>query len=682
MRLLLRHGFSGDIFPVNPKYPEIAGLKCYPSLDAIDPDKAIDLAVIYLSADKVIDVVEACGRRGVRAVVVISSGFAEMGDEGRSLQAKLTKIANLHGMAMCGPNCAGIANFVQNFVSYGTTNFINLTEIIRGGVAIMSASGGFGNTIFTYCQERLLGVSHLIGLGNEAVTNSGDFLDVLADDPQVSLVLANLESIRDPAKFFLAADRAARNSKPVIVLKGGRSEVGREAIMTHTAALGGSPESFSGAFKQHGVIQVTDLDELADTAMLLSRCTPSSGNRVGVFSLPGGGTGLLSDNANDFGFVVPELSEGTVEQLRELLPPIATPRNPLDPTAGFGRDSRRLQTALKIFSSDPELDVILFFPLASEVSYAQKLADDLVAVKDEINKPVIVIWTAGRDLEPGAWRTLHQAGIPLFQAASGAFKAMSRAREYARFLDRRQSPDSKDFGAHASVSARIDTSIMGHTAFRSELERFGISFPRQELVTSAAAAADAVAQLGVSALKISSADIPHKTEAGCIRLDVRGKLAAKEAYGHIMDSAKRYAPDAALDGVLVQQMIGKGLELLLGIRTDDQLGPILTVGMGGVLAEILRDVSHRPVPICRSDARQMLAELEGAPLFSGFRGGPRYDVDAVIDAMLGLSAFANAVREFAPEIDLNPVVVLPENMGAIAVDLLAKFSEPKNHKGR
>jgi acetyltransferase len=674
LRLLARHGFSGQVFPVNPKHEEIAGLKCYPTIDAIDRAIEIDVAIINLPANLVVDAVEACGGRAVKSLVVITSGFAELGPEGKALQDELTQVVQSHGMAMCGPNCAGIANFVREFVAYGTTNFIDLQHIIKGSVAIMSASGGFGNTIFTYCQERLIGVSHLIGLGNEAVTDSGDFMSVLADDPDVSVVIANLESIRDPTKFFEATDRASARRTPVVVLKGGRSEAGQHAIMTHTAALGGSPQAFAGAFSQHGVIQVTDLDELADTAMLLCRSAPTSGNRVGIFSLPGGGTGLLSDNADDFGFAVPDLAERTVQELQELLPAIAIAKNPLDPTAGFGRDSVRLQRALKVFAADPNIDVVLFFPLASQIEYSQKLANDLIAIKDEIDKPLIVIWTAGRELEDGAFNTLHAAGVPLFRGTASAFRAMARVRDYALFLERTALPAARDFGPYFGQSVNVRPNQIDDAAIQSELGRFGIRFPRRIIVNSVTEAVLAVEDMGECAFKISSPDIPHRTEADCVRLDVSDATSAAVAYNEIIQNAVSYAPDAQLLGVEVQEMMDKGLELLLGVRTDDQLGPVITVGIGGILAEIVRDVVQRPVPISRADAREMLAQLTGAELFDGFRGGATYDRDAVTDAMLGLSAFADAVSELSPEIDLNPLIVLPDGGTAVAVDCLARFT--------
>jgi acyl-CoA synthetase (NDP forming) len=666
--LLQRYKFPGQVFPVNPKYEKIQGFRCYASVADIPAEAEIDVAIVYLSADQVNDVARACGERGVKALVVISSGFAEVGGDGVRLQQELAATANAYGMAMCGPNCAGLATFVADFVAYGTTNFIDLEDVQKGSVALLSASGGLGNTVFTYCQERQVGLSHLVGIGNEAVSTAADYLDVLVDDPDVSVILGNIEAVRDPVRFFGAADRAAAAARPIVVLKGGRSEAGQHSIMTHTAALGGSPQAFAGAFRKHGIIQVYDLDDLADCAMLLTRITPGVGRRLGVFSLPGGGTGLVSDLAADLGFEVPDLAPETIAKLKQILPDIAIPKNPLDPTAGFGRDSQKMQEALKIFSADPSVDILVFFPLASQVDYSLKLARDLVAVKDAIGKPIVAIWTAGRQLEPGAWHALHDAGIPLFTQTGAAFRALERVRWYAEFLAGRADPEAADFGPHLGQALQDGTP-------RDEIARFGVRMPRAQLATSAEEAAlTAVSFGGPVAMKIASPDIPHKTEAGGVRLGVAGGGAARAAFEEIVAHARVYAPAARIGGVEIQEMVPEGVEILLGVSTDDQLGPILTVGLGGVLTEVLRDVVQRPVPVSRAEARRMLAELRSGWVLDGFRGRPAGDVDALLDTMLGLSALADAWRDRKPEIDLNPVVVLERGRGAVAVDALVQLS--------
>jgi len=664
---LKRFGFPGEVFPINPKYEEIHGFACYPSLAAIPPEKSIDVAVLYLKAELIPDAMRECGDRGVKGVVVITSGFAEVGPEGAALERLVVEAANEFGTAVCGPNCAGLANFNEDFVAYGTTNFIDLQEIKKGSVALLSASGGLGNTVFTYCQERRVGMSHLIGLGNEAVTTSAEFLRQLVRDDSVAIVIGNIEAIRNPTGFFEAVDEAVAADKPVILLKGGRSEAGQHAIMTHTASLGGSAEAYAGAFRKHGVVQVRDLDELADCAMLFSRMTPTSGNRLGVFSLPGGGTALVSDLAADYGFVVPELENETVEVLRKLLPAIAVPKNPLDPTAGFGRDSAQLQEAMKVFAGDPNVDILVFFPLASQLAYSQTLADSLVSVASDITKPAVCIWTAGNHLEAGPWRTLHEAGVPLFTQTDPCFRALQKVREYAVFRERLSQPDASDYG---SFEHKFKVGVNTSRPYAQELlSEFGIRFPRSALATSASQAEEVFGQSTAPVvMKVVSKDVVHKTEAGGVRVGVETAADAREAFNAIIASVSSKCLDAAIEGVEVQEMVASGIEILLGVSTDEQLGPILTVGLGGVMTEVLRDVSMRPVPVSRAEARCMLAELRGFALLEGFRGAPPADIGALLDAILGLSALADAYRASAPEIDVNPVIVGPVGHGVTAVD--------------
>jgi len=512
-----------------------------------------------------------------------------------------------------------------------------------------------------------VGVSHLVGVGNEAVTTSAAFLEAFVDDPAVKIIVANLEAIREPVRFFKAADAAVTFGKPVIILKGGRSEAGIKSIVTHTAALGGSPAAFAGAFRQHAIIQAFDLDELADLAMVLNRTPRFTGNRIGLFSLPGGGTGLVSDIAADHGFVVPDLEQSTVDRLRPILPEIASVKNPLDPTAGFGRDDAKLRAALTIFADDPNVDVLVFFPLASESEYALGLAQSLVDAAKEISKPVVCIWTAGRHLETGAWRLLHESGISLFTSTESCFRALEKVRWYSEVVKTLESPQSQDFGGPSIIRG---TGLGSGTDGRALLTEVGIRFPKSQLARSTNEARSMVQTVGgIAALKISSSAIPHKTEAGGVRLGVDIEAAAG-VFEEIINSAKAFNPSAVIDGVEVQEMIPNGVEMLLGVTSDDQLGPILTIGLGGILTEVLHDIAMRPVPISRIDAEALLSELQGCAVLGEFRGRQAIDREALIGAMLALSKFADLNRDRHPEIELNPIVVGAIGQGAVAVDLV------------
>jgi acetate---CoA ligase (ADP-forming) len=668
---LRRFGYRGRVYPINPKYQEICGFRCFPNLAAIPVEESIDMAIVYLSIEGALAAMDEIAARGIRAAVVITAGFAEVGAEGTLLQERLVQVARDHGIALCGPNTAGIANFSIDLVAYGTTSFDDLHEIVKGPVALVSQSGGMGNAIFTFSQERRVGYSHLVGSGNEALITAADYLEHLIEDPAVGVFLGFIEGIRDPDRFFRAADRAVELGKPIVVLKGGRSETGREAVLSHTAALGGSPQAYEGAFRQHGVVQVKDLADLVEAGMLFSRIKPTIGRRLGVLSLPGGGTGLVSDIAADHGFEVPQFSSATVERLAAVLPPIATVRNPVDPTAGFGRDSEKLQAALRIMAEDPGVDILVFFPLAGEVDYSQKLANDLVAVRDQVDKPVVCIWTAGAHLAAGAYRTLNEAGIPLFHVTDEAFKALAWLREYAEFRERNLGPGASDLGPAAGRTANPAAGA------QRLLHEFGIRTPRSQVAVDANAAVALAAEIGGPvALKIASADVAHKSDVGGVVLGVAGETGVRAAFESVITEVRRQVPGARIDGVEVQEMVPEGVEVLVGVYCDDQLGPMLTVGLGGIFTEALHDVSIRPVPISRADAVDMLAQLKGARVLAGMRGRPAADTEALVDLMLRVSALADALRDHLPELDLNPVVALARGEGVLALDVLFRLGRP------
>jgi acetyltransferase len=674
LAFLRRFGFGGSVFAVNPKHVEVQGYPCFPSVSAIPSVAEIDLAIIFVPAASVAEVVEECGQRGIRAAVVISSGFAEVGVQGASLQERLVKVAQKYNMAMCGPNCAGIANTSTDFIAYGTSHFRRLSTYRKGGLALLTASGGFGNAMFGYCQSRGIGVSHLIGLGNEAVSTAADFLEALVEDPAVEIVGAYLEAIRDPIRFFAAADRAARVSKPVIVLMSGRSAVGRQSVATHTAALAGSARAHSGAFAKHGIIQVHDLDELADVIALLGHGTVVTGGRVGVFSLAGGGTSLVADIASDFGFEIPRLTSETTKDLVDVLPPIATVCNPLDTTAGFARDSAAHQKVLRRFAEDPLLDVVVHFPLASDPDYATSIAADLVAVGREMQKPLVCIWTAGEELQANAWQVLRDGRIPLFTSTTACFRALAQARTHAAHQIGLNDPARTDFGIH-----RGQTSIRADTASQL-LFSFGIALLDSELATSLEAALAFADRVGWPvALKVASRDIAHKSDVGGVALGVRTREAATSAYERLIENARRLAPTAEIDGVYVQPMAPPGLEMLVGLTTDEQLGPTVSVGIGGVFAEVLDDVQQWPIPLSRFDVQAMLDRLRSREVLGEFRGQRVRDLPALIDVILNLSALAESVRERRIEVDLNPVIVGAEGEGVFIVDALVYVDGAVRH---
>ena len=661
-----RLGFTGDIYPINPRYDELAGLRCYPSVLDLEGNPP-DVAVIYLNAAAAVAAARESAQIGVRSLIVLSAGFSETGEEGAALQLELAEICQKAGMSMCGPNTAGLANFNVGFVAYGASGFSGMSAQGGGNVAIVSSSGGVGTTLMAYCQARGLGVSHLIGIGNEGVTTAGDYLSALVDDPHVAVVIMLLESIRDRHTFFAAADRARAAGTQIVVMKQGRSAVGMRSIQTHTAAMGGSAADFEAACRAHGIIVVRELRALADQALLATQLEPVHGWQIGVLSLPGGGTSLLGDAASEHGFTLPPLSAEVAAELRPILPSIAAVGNPLDPTAGFGRDSQRLQHTVELFASSDTFDVVFFFQSHSEPAYCADIATALIDARKSMAKPLVVVWEAGPGLEK-AWSMLREAGIPLFSSTMDAFAALSRHR--ASVTRAPASDDDFGPGVHDFEPPSRDSAEGWADAL---LTAVGIPRPASVETTDSAGAVAAAESIGYPVvMKLSSSTITHKSDVGGVRLGVANAHQVVEAFEAIRTAVTSAAGAAAFEGVEVQETVPAGVEVLVGVHTDEQVGPLVTIGFGGVMTELISDISTRPAPVSRADVREMIDEVRVEQLLRGFRGAPPAEIDGFVDLVQRVAWAAHRLADTSPEFELNPVIVGAEGTRPIAVDWVVR----------
>ncbi|MGV6874193.1 acetate--CoA ligase family protein [Pseudochelatococcus sp. B33] len=665
-------GFKGSVFPINPKYDQLAGFPCFASIRDLK-DNPPDVAVVFVNADAALQAAQDCADIGVGSLIVLTAGFAEVGTEGAANQRRLADICREAGMPLCGPNTAGLANFNRGFVAFGASGFLGLSQGQPGNVGVISSSGGVATTILGHCRQRGVGVSHLIGIGNEAVTTAADYLAYLVDDPEVACVVCLLEAIRDPGAFFAAAERAADKGKQIVVMKQGRSKVGLRAIQTHTAAMGGAAVDFEAACRAHGIITVRELTALADQALLATRLPVLSSYDIGVLSLPGGGTSLLADAASEQGFTLPEVSDPVREALLPIVPRIATVANPLDPTAGFGRDRPRLQAAIDTFASEPAFDIFFFFQSQAEPAYCKMIAEVLVESAQRAKKPFAVVWEAGEGLEDGAWKTLREAGIPLFPCTRDAFTSLARHRDYARYLTGRRSAPPADFGPLAGREPELPLRDAFDTAdawLRAVLDAAGVPVPRSRVVATedvatedeAATAADSIGY--PVAVKLVSDRITHKSDVGGVHLRLNDPQAVRAAVRAIREAVRR----EDMDGILVQQMVEDGTEWLVGIHTDEQIGPMVTVGFGGVLTELVQDVARRPVPVTRTEVRDMIDELRTGPLLFGYRGRAPGEVDGFIDLVQRVAWVGHLLRADRPEFELNPVIVPAAGRQPVAVD--------------
>ncbi|MDN3522001.1 acetate--CoA ligase family protein [Halomonas ramblicola] len=666
-------GYAGQIYPVNPRYQEVAGYRCYPDIDSLP--EAPDVAVIAVAAKRVPEAVRALGERGTPFAVILSSGFAEAGEEGRAAQREVTEIARRYGMQILGPNCQGYMNIADAIhVGFGAPYAMSFP---KGGVSLTSQSGAFGNSILMLASEEGLGFRRYLSTGNESVTTTLDIFEALIDDPETRVIAGYVEGFQDAHRLVEIGTRALRAGKPIVVWKVGTSEAGAKAAASHTANLGGAMALYRAAFKQVGIVEANDVGDLADCAKALLPGRIPKGNRMAVVTISGGAGIAMADRAAEADLTLPELAPQTVAALKEALPDFAAVANPLDVTAALLTDAQLLKATLERLADDPNVDMIALALAAASGAQAAELAREVVRISEQRQIPILVAWNADECANAEAYRILDDAQIPRYGSPVRCARGAGALWEYAKAKQRlSQDADEQPLRLHRPAAQEV---LAGRqhdlTEFDSKrlLAQYEIPVTREWLATTREEAEQLAAEIGLPvAMKIQSSQIPHKTEAGGVRIGVADAEAVGVVFDEIMCNAARYAPEAVLDGVLVQEMLAGGTELIVGAINDPLFGPAVMVGFGGVFAEVTRDVSFRLAPVTPAEAQRMIRELKGFAILDGARGRPKADVAALADLLVRVSAMAmDCVTEFA-ELDLNPVFVRSVGEGVRAADALIK----------
>ena len=664
-------GFDiGKIVPINPGRPEVFGLKAYPSI--VDVPGEIPLAVIAVNTKSVVPVVEEAGRKGVKAGVIFADGFAEGGEAGRQLQNDLTAAAKAANLKLLGPNCMGFVALRAKLGIWGG----ELPKNIRpGNIGCVFQSSGMMNLLMNFGVKRGLGFHVCASGGNEIILNTADYLAYQAECPEVDVIATYFEAApKEPERFAAALDRAIANGKSVLVLRAGRTERAKRNVIAHTGQLAGSAVTVDAFFEQHGAIIVNDLDDLIDTTALFAgaKLRPDRHERgVGLITISGGDCTLLSDIADQEGVAVPDLSPETQKVMIDSLEKPTLLGNPLDIEDLQRMKPEAFDLCLEKFFQEPKIDMIgirLNVPETITPS-AEKLYTKVSDLSRQNDKRVFILTRATEPPAEVWYDKLNSLGLTFTGDYRKSLRAMSRLRKnerdraIGRFLPAtRPSP--------APMPRSFGGGILSYGATEGLLREYGILLAPAELAQSASEAMQAAERLGYPCvLKVVSVDLPHKTEFGALRLGLENRAAVETAYGEMLTNVRERKPDAKIEGVLVQKQI-KGVECLLGISRDDQLGPTLVMGLGGVFVEILADVQIRIPPISAAEARHALESLKGAKIFFGARGAPPADLDALADMAARLSWLAYDLRDEIAELDLNPVVVLSAGQGAFAVDAL------------
>jgi len=665
---LLRAGFRERVFPVHPKAGTVHGVPAFARMADL-PDE-VDCVVIGVGADRVSNAIAEAAARGARAAVVLASGFAELGGDGRRRQAELVAAANDAGMAVCGPNCLGLVNVADGIPLYSAKVWQHLP---KGGLAILSHSG---SGAITLSASGRLGLSHVVSAGNSAVCDLADYLSFLAEDDATTAAALFMETIHDPSAFERAMASMHEAGKPVVVLRIGRSKAGAAASAAHTGSLVSSNEAFDAFFRRNGVIVADDMDELIETACLMTtlKSRPAAPG-VGLINVSGGEVAHACDVAESVGLAFPRLSQATLAALEETLPSFATPGNPLDATGMVFADATLYPRCLAALAADPAVGLLAVMQDAPTglgqdgADNYRRIADDVVDHARTGTKPVVFISNLAGGVHPHVRAPLDEAGIPVLQGTRAALKAVLNAAAPRRSGSDRRQPTLRP--QRKWVARLAGGRPFSEHETKAFLRDHGVATTAESLATSADETAAMAAEMGFPVvLKIASGDLPHKTEVGGVVLNLGSEAEVRAAYARIVDSVARHAPDARIDGVLVQQMVVGGIEAIVGLARHHPFGLAVVVGAGGVLVELMKDAALALPPLDRDEARALIGKTRLATLLEGFRGAPAADTPALAELVARLSEIAVAYRDHIEAIDLNPVSVLPAGRGAIVLDAL------------
>lgn len=666
MRNLMAFGFSGAIIPVHPKAETVFGIPAVPSLDRLDAP--VDVALVGIGAAHVLSALEDAGKAGVKAAVVLASGFAETDEEGKARQQGLVEIARKYGMAICGPNCLGLFNLQSGAALYSSTLSPNLR---KGALAILSHSGA---SAVALANSGRFGLSHIISSGNSAATDLPDYLSYLADDEATRAIGLVVEAIRDPAAFTSAMQAVHAAGKQVIALRAGKSSKGAEAAAAHTGSLAAANEACEAFFRRTGIIEVADLDEFVETAALcLTLKSRPTRRGVAVVGVSGGGVAHVSDIAEQVGIDLPEFSQQTKARLKSVLPPFATPQNPIDTTGVVFADGAIYRSVLEILAQDASVGLIVAAqdaPVGLDAGGAAEyvgIADAVAAYASDAAVPVVFMSNLSSGHHPAVRDRL--AGVPVLNGTRAALRAVRQLLD-ATGAVKSVMPTIEPAGEGDLWVKRLATGKrLTEREAKQLLAENGLRVTHERLAVTAQEAGEAAEAIGFPVvLKIESPDIPHKTEAGGVRLGIANAAEAAEAFAAIMQNAHAHAPDAELRGTVVQEMAGRGVEALVGLVRHEPFGLGIVVGVGGVLVELVKDAAFDLLPIDLVSAEALIDRTRLGPLLKGYRGAPQADRQALVETILALSNLADRYGHLIEAVDLNPVVVFEK--GACVLDAL------------
>jgi acetate---CoA ligase (ADP-forming) len=680
-RLLLNNGYEGEVFGVTPRHQEVLGCPCYPTLDAIPG--GVDKAIVVVPSNLVLDVLGQAERAQVAAVNIITSGFGEQSDdEAHRRQEQIRDFARRTGIRVVGPNCLGIISTPAKMVAKSGA----YSNVRRGPIGIVFQSGLLAYSAVIPPLDREFGYTYVVTTGNEADLDATDFMRYCVEDDETQVVGCFIEQFRDPQKLLRVAEMAAERRKPLVVLKVGRSDAGKRAAQAHTGSLVGSDAIADAIMRQYGIVRVYNLDEMIETLAVFHAKRLPKGPGVGTIFVSGGACGLVADLSQDLGVSLPQLAPETVAKLTPVIPEYGTVGNPLDTTGQAATQPEIMEGSIVSMAEDPNIHTVIYgqaYP--SRVDLQTPTGEVLRAMPERFPDKNFFIMSlvTGRvqdgrryDQDP-VEPTMKWDGVPFLQGAENGLRAVRSLIRYAEFQRTRQA-EARPSGVESSMAkearalvAAANGKPLVERAAKDLLALYGIPVTRERLARNAEEAVAAAREIGYPvALKIESPDIAHKTEAGGVLLNIADDGAAREGFETVIANAWKYKPEAQLGGVLVQEMVTGGRELILGMTRDPAYGPAVAVGLGGIFVEVLKDVALGVPPLTERDSRAMLGQLRGAAILEGTRGAAPADTDAVVDILGKFSQLCLDLRDVVGEIDINPLLVFDQGAGARVVDCL------------
>jgi len=666
---ILKADFQGVVFPVSPKEPFIAGVKAYKYVTDI-PDP-VDLAILVFPSSVCHMALEQCGQKGVKAAIIISAGFREVGQAGLERERQIKEIANKYGISFIGPNCLGVINT-------DPTSLLNASFARKmpeeGVIGFLSQSGALCTAVLDYANPKHIGFSKFVSFGNKASVSEIDLLYYLRDDPKTKVILLYLEEITDGRGLMKAARDVIENSgKPVLILKSGRTSEGASAAASHTGSLAGSDDICDAALKQAGIIRCETIEEMFNKAIAMAYQPLPKGNRVAIVTNAGGPGVLATDAAVKEGLVLGKFSESTTEIFRKELPKTANIKNPVDVIGDARAD--RYQVAMKHGLTDDGVDGAIVILTPQSMTDIDTIANEVANIARDSTKPVYTSFMGQGDVATGI-HILEKKKIPHYILPESAAKAMAAAWRFGESIKKKYvEPEPLTGTDKAKANRLLDDAVKSGRSWLTEdsaspiLAAYGLPVKPHGLAKSQDEAAAIAEKIGFPVvMKIVSDDVVHKSEAGGVVVDIRDSAAAKKAYETILSNVKTKLPGAVVQGVFVRKMIDNGAEVILGVKRDPSFGPVVMFGLGGIFVEIFKDITFRVAPLSIQETEEMVRSVRSWPILAGARGGIKRDAAAIVDCVRRLGQLAFDCPRIR-ELDINPLIVQPEGKGASVADV-------------